>query len=111
MKLEAPDWISEEAQGEFARVVDALGDAIKPQHLSLLADYAQCYADIKELTIRVREEGTTILNLESGVLKQNPNASLLQSKLQLMRQLRCSLGFNVDVGKTNDAGKSLRDLL
>lgn len=59
---EAPEWLSEEAAAEWARVVPGLArlDLLKPEDRAALAAYCEAWASFRVATEAVQREGLTI---------------------------------------------------
>jgi len=103
--MKAPDWLDPMAEREFSRVYKELGrDKIKEVDLSLLADYAQAYADCVGLKERIfgkhgnhtkqrtQGEGLTLEGPKGGEYL-NPVYVALMNRRDNLAQLRRDLYF------------------
>ncbi|MFH9215463.1 phage terminase small subunit P27 family [Streptomyces globisporus] len=59
---EAPDWLTEEAAAEWARVLPGLArlELLKPEDRAALAAYCEAWATFRQATETVKREGLTI---------------------------------------------------
>jgi P27 family predicted phage terminase small subunit len=113
MKLEPPDYIDSRAAEEFNKVCELLGERVQPTDIYVIAEFAQAISDVKELMEIISIEGKTILNIESGATKMNPNVSLLMSRRQALSALTKELGLTPKSRKEKITPKKekLKDLI
>lgn len=93
MTLEPPDYIDDRAKQEFVKLAGQLASSLRETDVYVLADFCQALSDIIDLMAIIKVEGKTILNMESGATKMNPNVSLLLARRQAFSALRKDLGL------------------
>ena len=90
-----PDWLSPDAEAEWKRLGPRLAHlgVLSELDLGLFAGYCQALADVRQLTLEVREEGTVIPSERSGV-RANPKNQLLREAYERMRSFGVLFGIS-----------------
>jgi len=92
----APEWLCDEAKAEYDRITDILlasGDGLALVDMSVLAGYAQAYADVKRLTLVVRLQGDTVMS-DKGSTYINPTVNVLSMAHARLMKYAGKLGFS-----------------
>lgn len=92
----APDWLCDDARAEYDRITDILlasGDGLALVDMSVLASYAQAYADVKRITLIVRLEGETLMS-DKGNTYLNPSLTALSMAHNRLSKYAAKLGFS-----------------
>lgn len=96
---EPPDWLSEEALAEWDRVVPQLEalDLLKTADRAMLVAYCETWDMYMTAVLKVRAEGMTITNPESGLERKHPVLAVVTEMAGLLR------GFAREFGLTPSA--------
>lgn len=91
-----PDWLDTEAQAEYNRAAEELlaaGAGLQQVDFAILCAYAQAYADMARLCVRIREEGE-VVDGAGGAPIANPLIRSRSLALQTLRTTSQKLGFS-----------------
>lgn len=96
---EPPEWLSTEARAEWDRVVPELEalDLLKTADRAMLIAYCETWDMYMTAVLKVRAEGMTIVNPDSGLEKKHPVLAVVTEMAGLLR------GFAREFGLTPSA--------
>jgi P27 family predicted phage terminase small subunit len=83
-----PDWFNDDARELWERVAPALDrlELLKPEDYSTFIAYCETWATWREALRRVRAEGLTLVNPNTGMPHKNPAQAIVEvSAMQLLR--------------------------
>lgn len=77
---EPPEWLSTEAREEWERVAPGLQrlDLLKPEDRAILVAYCETWDTYMTAVLKVRADGMTIVNPETGLERQSPVVKIMQ---------------------------------
>jgi P27 family predicted phage terminase small subunit len=88
-----PSWLDRAAVAEYNRAAEIMGGQLTLADMSVLAAYAQAYADFARFTVAARKEGE-VLKLSNGVLASNPKCTLRDAAFKRMQAAASKIGFS-----------------
>ena len=102
---EPPDWLSAEARMQWALCAPSLErlDLLKGEDQAAFTAYCETWATYVEALHRVRAEGLTITNPQSGLAKVNPAFSAMRDAQIDSAELRSGVRPDAGVGAVRGA--------
>lgn len=103
---EPPEWLSEEARAEWDRVVPSLEelDLLKATDRAMLVAYCETWDLYMTAVLKVRAEGMTITNPETGFERKHPVLAVVMETAAQLRQFAREFGLSPaaenGIGKT-----------